>query len=502
MDDREQGVTYIELTISMLIASIAVMALVTALRTAFRGNLMAKDKTRAMTLARDRLEEVKNSGYSSLTNRYSNYVYPDNGDPAAPLYQKENVVPYPAVKPSVAEDPWTPETILIGNTAYWRHVVVKFVTENASGKLEQDPLPCPSCVPAEAGGSASSSNLAMIEVDVTWWSRRLSRMQQVRVSTLVANANIPTTTIGEISGTVLDDDTDDNGDNPTNAIVLLPTIGPDDAAIKSQQIIVVARQLETNDTYSTKTSTVDGTYTLSSLPYGGYYVEIRGAPGYRDSAYTGYDEPPGVSSPIKTVTLSPAAIREKNISIFTTKLKRITLHVKIKGVDATVTPQAIRATVDDGVSADYLQTLSGANYDASNPWVFVISNVAVPYTGAVNYTLKVENQTSLTNATARFCVASSVTGGDLYVGWGATVRPELDLPGLVHALEHRLHDADERLGSARRRRHGDRDLLAPREDPGVLQQLHQQPDLPGQHLGQADRRDDRHHLHLHPDRLG
>src|ERR1051325_3869470 len=170
----EQGTTYIEITMMMLITTIAIVAIANGIRVTSRGVLAAKERSRGLAIARDKLEEVKNLGYQNLENKFSNYLYPDNPDPSIqptlilPIHQKKDAAPYPATVPNAADDPWTPEQIQEGRMTYWRPVKVKFVAESAPGQ-ELQQFPVPNAGLNVIGGNDTGSNLAYIEVDVTWY---------------------------------------------------------------------------------------------------------------------------------------------------------------------------------------------------------------------------------------------------------------------------------------------------------------------------------------------
>ena len=123
--NRERGTTYIELAMMSVIAAILLVSLSQAISSTTRGTIVAKERSRAQALAQDRLEEVKNLGFSTLSMRGSNYWYPDLPDANNPLMQESTAVPYPATMPVFGEDPWTPEVIQVGRRSYWRHVLWK-----------------------------------------------------------------------------------------------------------------------------------------------------------------------------------------------------------------------------------------------------------------------------------------------------------------------------------------------------------------------------------------
>ncbi|MEK7475635.1 MAG: carboxypeptidase-like regulatory domain-containing protein [Candidatus Coatesbacteria bacterium] len=426
--DSESGTTFIEISMMSLIFTIAVIAIATAIRTATKGVLMAKEQSRAMALARDQLEVVKNMGYKVLENRFSNYYYPDDPDPATPLYQKKSAIPYPAIKPNALEDPWTAEVILMGGVKYWRHVVVKFVQEDANGKLIQNPEPCPSCATPEPGGGNSAPGLAFIEVDVTWLNRRTGRMAQVRVSSLLANTSVASTASGRINGHVIDDGTGLGAPAP------LPVGGSPTYILSG--LVITAQNEQTLAIY-TVMSDSSGSYHLKNLPNGSYTVKLSGVPAYQDSAYTAWNK--GLYAAAgQTVSINDTAQTLNGIDLYTIQLKKVSVRMKVQDV---LLGQVLKISVSDGVSADQLWT-APADCTAGSPCSLMIPNVAVPYTGSKTYQLRVENQTAPSVATAQLCVDSSVAaGGVYYVGWGSAPPPPpnpcnpMACPGFVNCVD-------------------------------------------------------------------
>lgn len=422
------GITFIELAIMSLIVTIALVAITTAIQTASRGNLMAKERSRAMALGQDRLEEVKHMGYDQLSLRVSLYPYPDQPDPSYPLYQRKDKLPYPAVAPTPEQDPWTPETILQGGVTYWRHVKVKFVKEPAPGEqLEQYPEACSSCNPVTVGGEGTDSGLAMIEVDITWLSRRTGRTEQVRLTTMLANTLQTSIAIGTISGSIFDDDTNNDGVDGGSSAMLPAPLGVDDASYTAASLAVVAKNITTNEEYSVPSAIVgsgakSNYYHLTGLPNGTYTVELRGAPYLHDSGYTGQTSPPGGLLTLAPVTLSPGDSDARGVDIWSTRLVAINVFGRFSGVP--LGGHTIRVTANDGLSAPKIFTLAASVYcDGINPCSFQLQNVAWPAGGFSVVQLSIEDMTTGTRGTAALCFDAAVQGTTFYVGEDPNLHP-------------------------------------------------------------------------------
>ncbi len=426
-DDR--GITYIEIAFMMLIVTIALVSLTTALRTASRGSLMAKERNRAQSIARDRIEEVKHLGYEDLTRKASNYLYPDQPDPSNPLYQRLDVLPYPTVKPvPTDEDPWTPEMILLGGITYWRHVVVKFVTESGPGaQLAQEKPPCPTCSPAEPGGTGTYSNLAFIEVDVTWFSRRSGRTEQMRVTTLLANTTESNIAVGALSGTLLDDDIDNNGVDGGGTVALPAVAGSDDRAITWASLTVIARDVLTNQTYTTSSLLGTGSYAIQNLPYGSYILEMRGAPTYADSAYNGYTSPSSLTYPPITVEVTAGTPEVGGLDIRTNKVRPVTVHAKFNlpaPGGSLASPHQIRISANDGLSNPVtFFTYSPCGTGGFPPCQADLPGVAWPTQGYLWYWVWLEDLTAGTIVTTTLCMDSTSTPSDFWVGDDPSLHP-------------------------------------------------------------------------------
>jgi type II secretory pathway pseudopilin PulG len=372
----QRGFTYVEIAFMMLIVTILVISLAQAIQFVSVGTLAAKERTRALSMAQDKIEEIKSQGFTSLTNKYSNYLYPDDPDPVYPLFQNRTKPPYPAVKPSAAEDPWTPEILLEGNTYYWRHVKVKFVQESTvGGTLMQSPQP--DIANSVVGGTNTGSNLAFVEVDVTWYSRRSKRMEQVWATTLVSSESIPVGSNGEISGTVLDDDANNDGVDGGLDGSNVTLLGSDDRPISLAEIVIFARNASNGESYGTKTSITNGTYTLQNLPDGSYTVELVGPPKYKNSAYTGYTSGT-YSTTVMTVSLTPSNRTRKNINIWTKKIRTIEVRGAFTGINDPLTPHGVLITCSDGFSQPVLVS---ATLSAGESWGFTLPTVAFPELG-------------------------------------------------------------------------------------------------------------------------
>jgi len=425
----EFGITYIEIAFMMLIVSILVVSMVNAIINVSKASISAKEHSRALAIARDRMEQVKQMGYNEMILNFSNYYYPDQPDANNPLYQSRSALPYPATVPTAAQDPWTPENILEGATTYWRHVVVKFVEETPSGptqgQLRQSPPPNP---PTVVGGDYTLANLAYIEVDVTWYSRRLGGMQQVRVSTLVANQSAISQNLGTISGTVVDDGSAGASDstNPCPPCVL----SADDKRITWAQLAVVATDINTGIEYSAPvikgtavgiTGVQGGTYRIKNLPNGSYWVELHGQPAFDDSAWNGYTTEPSVSGqPEQPVSVSSATPDVKAVNIFTYEAKATRIMGRYMGVTGTqASPHTLEIECNDKLSQPLVISVTYV-CDATTPCWFNLPNVAYPPSGAVNtYTIVLNDKTAQLSTNAQVCLDGStplVPAATVFIG--------------------------------------------------------------------------------------
>ncbi len=422
---NEHGTTLVEISIMLLIMTIAVVALANAIRVASGGVVTAKERDRALALARDRLEEVKNMGYQSLMIKFSGYAYPDQRDPtiseemALPIHQRKDVAPYPATPPGPGDDPWTPEMILQGNIQYWRHVKVKFVREDPDTQQLQQYKP-PDSAKGEPGGVFTGSNLAYIEVDVTWMSRRTKGMSQVRVTSLIANTAVANVAIGEIAGTVFDDDADNNN-NPAIAYNTPPTtLGADDKPVTLAALIVTARNVNTNDQYSARLNSKGG-YLMTGLPDGSYEMTLNGTTGYLDGVYTNYTCMPDMGHPSFSVSITAARKTVNNVNIWTRKLRLFTVAGRFKGVNGSGSTKTVDVSCDDGVSG--LSSLTVTQLcDSAEPCEFAIPSVAWPSTGIVRYKVNVRCREDETLSEWQMCVNSASSGSIFHMGdaWTAS----------------------------------------------------------------------------------
>jgi len=402
--DSEAGTTLIEISLMSVIFTIALIAIATAIRTAVKGTLMSREQTRAMMLARDQLENVKNMGFKALVGRFSNYPYPDRFDSAMPMYQKKDAVPYPTdYTPNAVEDPWTAEDILVGGIRYWRHVVVKFVIERGDGVLIQNPPPDLTATPPVFGGHNSGSGLAFIEVDVTWYNRRTGRMSQVRVTSLLADTSVSNRAQGQINGRVIDD-----GAGTGAPVGPLPIpLGADDSVITTG-LVVTAENAVTHDVYTVKSDT-SGDYHFGDLPDGTYSVRVSGAPAYQNSEYTSFNK--GLYAATgKSVEINDTSLTLNNVDIYAIKVKKVIVKAKI---DAGAGSQTVVVSMNDGVSLPSQTTVDCA------PCEVTLTDVAVPGLGNRKYLLRIENKTTPGVAGATLCIDSSTAEGSIwYVGWG------------------------------------------------------------------------------------
>ena len=434
---KERGTTYIELAMMSLIAAILLISLSTALSTTTRGATAVKERARAQALAQDRLEEVKNLGFSTLAMRVSNYWYPDQPEPNNPLMQLSTVRPFPTIAPASGEDPWTPEIIVVGKRSYWRHVVVKFVEPDpnivGSGQLVQSPKPSPGGYP-DKGGTNPGSNLAYIEVDVTWSgiATPWGEIDQVRLATMVANPNVSTLAFGSISGTVLDTGGIDAAAGITTALVR----DADDKAISWSALVVMARNILTDEKYSTKVDTSKaisgeyGYYKIDNIPNGAYEVLVFGAPKYLDGGYNGKNTPATESYQTVSVVVSSAAMQLTNVNIWLSKALLVKLYGKFTGVDGKcATPgddycNAKRVQIyNSDFSSAPVEISVTQTCNSSAPCWFVLNDVAWPATGKVLWKTMVVNLTDKVGIGVTICadaaIASPNSATDFYLGMSA-----------------------------------------------------------------------------------
>jgi hypothetical protein len=418
---RERGTTYIELSMMSLIAAILLVSLSQAITATTRGAIAAKERARAQSLAQDQLEEVKNLGFPTLSMRVSNYWYPDKPDPANPLMQVATALPYPTTAPSPGEDPWTPEVILIGKRSYWRHVVVKFVQPDpdvaGSGQLVQAPKPSVGGYPTK-GGNNPGSNLAYIEVDVTWFSQRMGRVEQVRLATMLANPNVSTLAFGSISGTILDTGAlPELNATPGDAL----TRDADDKPITWSALVVMARNILTNEKYSstidtTKTNLGEyGYYMINNVPNGSYEVLVFGAPKFYDGGYNGKNTIASEGIQTVSVTVGSSSMQVKNINIWLKKTLLVKIYGAFIGVDGKCSTPG-----DDFCNAKKIQVYNSdfssvpleltvtQTCDSSAPCWFVLNDVAWPATGKALWKTMLINMTDKVGTGVTICADSLI----------------------------------------------------------------------------------------------
>ena len=389
----EDGTTYIEIALTAVIVTISLLAMSNAIINAGKGPTIFKEKSRALSLAQDRVDEVKRMGFDALTTRYSKYQWPTVPDPEAPLSQALSAPVYPSPAPDAGLDPWLPETILSGGIVYWRHVTVKCV-EELDGVLKQKPDPAD----APPGGVDPSTNLMRVEVDVTWFSRVLKGMRHVRVVTMVANPKVPVSAEGRISGTVFNEG---------------PTAGPgDDTPITCAKMVVYASNPATGDSYSVAVK-ADGRYELSHLPVGEYLVKLSGAPAYYDSAHSaaGDPVPPAAAS---TVTLTTMDKEKASVGIWTRPARRVRI---IGGFIGAAESEQVTVTSSDGLSKP--QTIiPSKNCVPGDECFFEVPDVGWPTVGIKTIKLTVANVPKGTYDEATICMDSAKVGTatDFYFG--------------------------------------------------------------------------------------
>jgi len=429
---RERGTTYIELVIMSLIATIMLVAIATAVKTATKGSLSAKERSRALTLAQDRLEEVKNMGYGTLGYRFSGYYYPDFPTTGNVLVQSKDRAPWakaynntydaafmatytpdnpgPVMVANPGEDPWTPEVILMGKTKYWRHVVVKFVADsNGDGKFVQVPEPNP---PIDVGGTNPGSNLAYIQVDVAWRSRTSWKHEKVSLSTLLANPAAISTTFGRITGTVWD-----MGGPAQGCFANLKGDGIDDKWLTWAKLVITARNILTDEKFQGTLGNYSGyggyAYRIDGLPTGTYEVLVSGAPLYLDGGYNAFTCPPDPTHLTVGVTITSAAYYADYINIWIQKVKKVRIFgcfVGVSGTDGFGTSnnaQDVWVSANDGAS-DPLNLSVTVNCDSSSSCWFQLNDVAWPTTNHVLYSVNIANKSNNTIATAYICADAAL----------------------------------------------------------------------------------------------
>jgi len=68
---NDRGFTLIEIIVAVFMLTIALLSLVSVTVIVIKGNAFSKTMTAATTLARDKMEELKNTDYSSVTSSAS-----------------------------------------------------------------------------------------------------------------------------------------------------------------------------------------------------------------------------------------------------------------------------------------------------------------------------------------------------------------------------------------------------------------------------------------------
>jgi Tfp pilus assembly protein PilV len=87
----------VEFLIATIILSVGLLALINLQLTSIRGNSDSKEMTRAIFLAEKKLEELKNTPYSSLgigTHQDTNYPMNGQGQPGGIFYRSWNIQNY------------------------------------------------------------------------------------------------------------------------------------------------------------------------------------------------------------------------------------------------------------------------------------------------------------------------------------------------------------------------------------------------------------------------
>lgn len=392
----QRGVSYIEVMIFSLILTIAVVGLTTALRVTTGATLVAKERSRALALAQDKLEEVKNMGYEALRPKVSNYPWPTVADANAPLAQAPGLPPYPSppfVAPLPSEDPWTPESILSGGITYWRHVKIKCV-EDIGGTLFQRRIPDP---PYEVGGTDTSSNLMQIEVNVTWSSRLTKEMRQVRLVTLLANLAPPVVRLGRITGTVYDEG---------------PTLAAGDDTVVGQPLVVYATN-GLGDSFTTSINPGKGSYELNDLPDGTYTVRLAGGGGYYDGGYNGTADPCAAPCVCTSLYIGPGQFEPPSaVSIWTRKVARVKAYGTFTGASAG---DVVRISAGPSTT-DFVVGATGC------PCFFELNDIRWPAAGSrtMNVTL---TRGSLSFGMGTICMDSTQAASATDYIWGVAPPP-------------------------------------------------------------------------------
>ncbi len=86
--DNNSGFTLIEVMIAMVILTIGLLGTAALITEIIRGNQISNRVTTATTLAQDKMEEIKGSGYDSAADETDNYNTIDD----YPLYKRDVVV--------------------------------------------------------------------------------------------------------------------------------------------------------------------------------------------------------------------------------------------------------------------------------------------------------------------------------------------------------------------------------------------------------------------------
>jgi len=76
---RKNGFTLVEIMVAIFILVIALLGLISVTVMVVKGNAFSKTMTTATTLAKDKMEQLKNTGYSSLVpGTYTDYARVDS----------------------------------------------------------------------------------------------------------------------------------------------------------------------------------------------------------------------------------------------------------------------------------------------------------------------------------------------------------------------------------------------------------------------------------------
>lgn len=99
-----RGFTLVEIVVAICILTIALLSLVSVSVMVIKGNSFSKTMTTATTLAKDKMEELKNTAYRSLAN---------GSDTREAIYTRTwTVIPDPTGTP-------TPEMVTVEVTVQW-----------------------------------------------------------------------------------------------------------------------------------------------------------------------------------------------------------------------------------------------------------------------------------------------------------------------------------------------------------------------------------------------